>query len=263
MAVTAGDIKLYQAAQVPTNDVDPAGGACSETLIGYSTIGEALPNFRANAGGGADRFQVQKQCLRNDNVTDTFFDAGIYMPYSIDDLTVDGIMKFQFDDVTDATNSSIYIIGDDASDNAQTETIAAGGSISVISGSKVWANIYEVMVKRTDTGVLKDLVNGNVTLFDLNDVEIGTIFQGKHSAHGNLYIWLEGTLNADTATANRLTEPGGAAWTKPRLVGDMEPCVDDLGPLDYQGIWTKEILYDGMSNISDGNLRHAWYGGDE
>jgi len=267
MSVVAGDLVPYQSILRPANDTDPVGGTDGTTVIGYSTIGEYLPNFRANAEGGADRSQYQKMCLKNDNTADTWYDGGVYMPYSIDDLTAASILKFQFDDTADASNSSIYVIGHDASDDPQTETIAAAGLDTVVSGSKTWqlgaGGICEVMVKRTDTGALKDLVNGNVTLLDSASLEIGTIFQNKHSAHGNLYIWLEGTLNADLTSDNRLTEPSGASWTKPRLVADMEACADDLGPADYQGIWTKEVLYDGMSNVADGNLRHAWYGGDE
>ena len=120
-----------------------------------------------------------------------------------------------------------------------------------------------MMVKSTDTGALKDLASGDVAIFDASDTEIGTIFDGNHSAHGNLYLWLEGTLNADTTSDNRLTAPGAASWSKPRLVGDAEAAADDIGAGDYQGIWIKQILYDGMSNISDGDLRIAWYGADE
>ena len=267
MSVTASDIILYQAELRPANDTDPVGGKDGTTEITDTTIGEFLPHFRANAAGGADRIQYQKCCLKCDHTSDTFYDPVVWLPYSIDDLTAAGVLKFQFDDTADATNSSLYIIGQDASGDPQTETLAIGGVDTLVSGSKTWnsgaGGVLEVMVKATDTGALKDLADGDVIIYDDATNEIGKIFDGNHSAHGNLYLWLEGTINADTTSDNRLTAPGGASWGKPRKVADAFACADDIDAGEYQGMWLKQILYAGMSNISDGDLRIAFYGADE
>jgi hypothetical protein len=266
MTVVAGDLVLYLAEYRPTDDIDPAGGTDSTTVISDSIVGEFLPNDKANIDGGAIIYQYQKSCLKNDNTADTFYDPVYYIPESIDDLSADSIIKFLFDSTVDASNTSMYIIGQDSTGAPQTETLAIGGSGSKVSSSKTWADgpggLIEVTVKSTGSGALKDLSVGNVIIYDASDAQIGKIFKDQHSAHANLYLWVEGTINADTTSANRTTAPGGASWSKPRVYTDGIAGADDLGPADYQGLWTQQILYDGQQNIPDANGEIAWYGGD-
>lgn len=260
------NLKLYQAEHRPTNDTDPAGGGKGTTEITDATIGENILNFAANPSGGAIKSQYIKNCLFGESGSDTFYSGKIYFLNSIDDLTASRTLKFRINNSTDATNTSIMIIGQNASGEPQTETIAFSGSTSWVSGAKTWKSgaggLIQFFILNSTSGTLKSLANVACEIADSSDTVLGSIPVGFHSAHANLYIWLEGTLNATTETTNRLTAPGSASWSKPRTSGDGLSVADNIDDGDYQGIWIKETLYPGMANISDGEIKIMWYGSD-
>jgi len=278
MAVTAGDILLYQAANMPTSDTGAAGGDVSSTLVTANNVGEALPNQKANAALGADRTQYQKVCYKNTNGSDSAYSMVFWLPLSLDDITEAGALNITINDTTDATDTTVTIYGQGMSDDAtpvqeyQTEAFEIDGTITAVTGSKVFEDgaggIIAAKITTTSTGATKTLATADVEIRQGTQL-LGKIPQGYHSAHGNIYMAMESALDSTQEVTDRTTCPTDEAatpvdltFTKPNLEASALAAADTIPAGSFQGIWLKQVAYAGTGNLSSFQGRISFAGSD-
>ena len=256
MSLTSTDLSLVQSASMPADDTTTAGGASTSTVITPTTIGEWFPQILSNVFGGSDLSQFQKVFIHNGHDTDSLGDGRVYIYNGILDLAAGGLISYQFSDTTDATNTTVYAIGRDLSGIPQTESIAISGSTSVVTGVKNFKSgaggLVAIQLVDSSTGAKKPLVNGTVTITS-GAQTLGVLPTGYASAIGFLYLGVVGTQNDTETSTNRLTAPGGISFYKPNSYA-TGIAIANSGALDAgdsQGIWGKEIAYNGMPNSRD------------
>lgn len=263
MAISASDLKLYASANMPTSDSGTAGGAIDTgTQIIGTTIGEWLKNFAANAEGGADKNQYQKAFVKNTHGSDSYTSAVAYIMNALKDVATQGTCQIRITDETDATDTTIRVIGHNASGVPQTEDIEIDAETGWVTGLKEWkadaSGIIACLVLATSTGAEKVLATANVEI--KRDIDLGIVPVGYSEAVGFVYIWLVGTLNDSGTSTNRVTAPGGSSFSKPNAQGDGLSFAATLGAGDAQGVWAKAIYYDGMPNLTDCDFVLKTYG---
>lgn len=260
--IDPSDLKLYASQFMGTSDSCPVGGTCSTTLITVSTIGEFIKNFAAMSEGGTDKYQYGKAFVKNTHATDSFTSGVEYIFNGLKDVATSGTAQVRINDATDATGTTIRLIGHTAAGVPQIEDIAIGGSTSWVTGTKVWKNdasgIIAALCLDTNTGAEKVLATANVEI--KRDIDLGIIPLGFSSAVGFFYIGLSGTLNDSATSNNRLTAPTGITFTKPNNTTDGIAFAGTLAAGDKQGIWGKAIYYDGMPNLADCDVVLKDYG---
>jgi hypothetical protein len=266
MPVTSNELILRPSILRPTNDVDPAGGGLSTNEIDDNTIGLFLPSIFAEAEGGTSKIQYQKFVLENTHTSDSLYNSKFYLPISLNDLATSGPLSFRINDSTDATDTVISVLGQNSTSAYQSEDVDLGDSTDWVTGAKIFKSgaggIIEVLIKN-GAGALKNISQDGVVLEVMQGTNtVGSVPKGFHSGHGNLYMFIEGTLNNTATVDNRFAEPAGALWSKPNTIDDACTAADTIGAGDYQGGWIKQIAYPGMTNLSDANGRIAWSGSD-
>jgi hypothetical protein len=278
MSVTACDILHYQAANMPTADTGASGGDITSTRVTAANVGEALPNQKANAAGGADRTQYQKVCYNNNNSTDSAYSMVFWLPLSLDDITAAGALNITIANATDATDTTVTIYGQGMSDDAtpvqeyQTEAFSIAGTITAVTGSKVFEDgaggIIAAKITSTATGAQKTLATVDVEIRQGTQL-LGKIPQGYHSAHGNIYMAMEAALNSTQQVTDRTTAPTDEAatpaaltFTKPNLEASGLSAAGTMTAGDFQGIWLKQVAYAGTGNLSSFQGRIAFSGSD-
>lgn len=253
MAISGTDLKQYQAEHMPTDDSSASGGDVSATEVTAATIGEWLPSKAAAASGGSTRYQYQKSFIKNTHATDSLTSGKVYLENGLIDPAANGTATVQITDSTDATDTTIRLIGRDTSQAPQTEDIAVDAAVTEVTGSKSWyggaGGIIGALVLTTSTGALKELANTYCTI--KRSATLGIIPVGCHSAVGFVDIGVVGTLNDTGEATNRITTPAGISFSRPVIEGNALSFADTLGAGDKQGVWAKETLYAGMTNMSD------------
>lgn len=253
---------LYGCQYMRTNDTDtPQGGSIDTNIvIGKTTIGELIKDKSANAVGGSDTHQYTKCCLKNTHSSSSMYNAKIWIINSITDPGTSEKIQVRVLDVSDASITSIFVIGKNASGIIQTETITIGGNTSWITGTKTWKSgtggIIAVFALDSMTGSIRSLVNDNCEIRINGEVSlIGIIPKGCYSAIGCIAIGLVGVLNDSTTTTNRVTAPSGISFSKPRIQTEALSLGSGgngiIPPTEYQSIWVDTTYFAGCPNIPE------------
>ena len=247
--VTGSDMKLMKSAAMPTNESSTCGGAATLTEIPGSVVGEVFPPWPADLADGDDIARYQEIFLVNTNEADTATGVKVWLPCSLDEITVAGVIKAQSDNAGDGTSKKLYIISK-VSGVFGYENLTLNGVTQVIGARTADIASPIRMELRDVTSGAKVAATGNITI-TCGDVVIGYIITGMYQATTEFKIALPATLNTTGTTTNTLTKPSALTFTKPNVEGSALSAAADMTPGDGQSIWIEWISFAGILPLAD------------
>lgn len=214
--MTADDILMKLAANIPTDDSSTAGGSMSATEITNSAPGEWMPKLVAKESGTIDDVddieqQTQLAYIENAHASDTADQVGFYMDNLLIHNAVAGLLKLTGLSASDDATKKARVWGICAG-VLDTEDITLNGTTEV-TGLKSWTRIERGVILDTGDDSIVDPA-GRI------DMVVGTEAIG-HFAAANPYVSSEfefacPTTSGDLATfTNRRTTVTVPAWTRP------------------------------------------------
>lgn len=250
MPVSASDIKLKLAANIPTDDSSTAGGSMSATEVTNAAPGEWMPKLVADESGTIDvniQQQTQLAYMENAHATDSVDKLGFYMDNLIIHPALAGLLKITSTSASDGATKKVRAWGICAG-VLDTEDITLNGTTQV-TGLKSWTRI-----ERTATLLVLD--DSVTTPTGRLDLVVGSEAIGHHTA-GNSYASSEFEFACPTSIgdldtfANRRATVSVPAWSRPNTAATRVYVRNDsanstLTAGQKQGVYCRQTLQPGI-----------------
>lgn len=249
MAINATDIIHYNSLLIPTNDTDPVGGEIdtSSEITSVSTI-SFIPQY-VNISESSDVTWYYKSFMYNDNATDTWNNATIYINNLLLDVASDNIVTLYSDSSSDDDTYYIRIIGQDSSGNEIEENVTLDGVNNVYS-LNTYSYVWRIEKRVVSSSNLSNAI-GNIIVNCGTD--IGKIPSGFSTATNEISIGLDLSLDGTLQSTDRLTAPTGITFYKPNIEADALLFNGTSGNVPVgsaQGIWLKIVCKEGVKPSS-------------
>lgn len=229
------------------------GGPTGPVLTG-NVVGETLFEMAGNEDGSGlgDRVQRGKEFIANENPTDDFANAVIWLPNALDDWGAGSdTITFQSDNPLDDATKKARAIGEDINTDPICLETALGGvtetpSIDVLT----WLSRVTLHDSVSDALVP---AAGNITIRRGNGTILGIIPADYFSATQEVDIFLAGTLDDTETIATAGVDPLGATWSRPRTLAAAISVANGglLTGGSAQGVWLRLTVREGIKPSVD------------
>jgi len=246
MSVTTGDLKHYESANMPSDDISIAGGAKTTTEINASLLGGVLHYMRANPKiTDSTKYQYGKSFVGNISEDSNLINAKAYLLNALDDVNSNGVISAVSSSTDDDGDYKIKVVGEDADEEVITEEIILDGTTPV-NGALTFSKVFWIELRDVTSGSLVT-ANGNITI-SVNSIALGDVPEGDNCAIAIVSIGLVATLDDSGTTTNGVTAPSGIVFTKPKDYTNGISLANS-GTLTFgsaQGIWWKMYVEGGL-----------------
>ena len=250
MSVTKNNLVLLATTYLVTNNNDPVGGSRDEgNQINTDDTGKVFGTISAPADGEPDGKFIGKVHIFNNHSTDALTNAKVFMDNLLDDPGVNGVLKIETTNSEDNNTKYVKVICENTVGTPDSEIVVLPSDSPSVKYST-----RQAMAGRRITCELRLVSNntvttaaGNIYIYDSNQTLLGMIPAGKKYASGNYDIGLAPTLNDNSVTVNRLTEPDDITFTRARNE-ETAISVANSGTLSAQSdqaVWIRWTAQDG------------------
>jgi hypothetical protein len=245
LSVAQSDIKMYQAATMPTSLATTLVGGAINTgaqVLG-STIGEIFFPMGSAVAGGGNKTQYSKAFIKNTNsATDGSGEAYVSLVYLLNGLddkpAGNHTVSVVSDSAADGSSLKARFIGLDNAGAPQQEEVILNGLTPVVT-TNTWSALHRITIHLVSDSTLANLT-GSLTATS-NSVRLGMVPAGHYSATAEVQFALVATLDDSGTTTNAATAPATLTFAKPNLTASGTACANS-GVITHgaaQGIWFK------------------------
>lgn len=252
MAVTTLDLNYYASLNNPADDTSTLGGGIDTSVeLTGASVGEIFNQKGANALAGADKTTYAKMHVKNENASDDLSSAVLYLENHLATPAADGTFTIVSSSASDGSAVYVKLYFMLAAGTYTTEDVVLNGTTPVSSTAQAKLGKCVKAELRAVVGDALTPAVGDISI--TRGVLLGKIPIGYYSASGNYSIGVAATLDDTATTTDRLTAPAGITFYQPNTFSAGVAIVNG-GVLTHetsQGIWIKQILYNGETPTAD------------